>query len=429
MIVPSRRAALARLAQYGAAFCVAVALAAACWAGRALAQPIAGLSDEFEDPATLPLWLRVHQIEQWNAEQLESWDIDATQPGRMVMIPYTCTWYRDYRGPFAFKAIDGDFVLTTRVHASGRDGVSVPQALFSLAGIMVRTPRAITPATWTPGGENYVFLSLGYGNAFPRTFQFEVKTTLAGDSQLILSPSPSGSAGLQVARLGSAMIMLRQEPGQPWTVHRRYERPDFPDTLQAGLVSYTDWAKVQDFDPYVHNSNVLRLPLPGGVVDPTPAEPFAPDLIAAFDYVRFLRPAVPPELAGADFGPGGPISDAQLLTFLGAAADVPAGSTAVGDRPPGQRNAQLALSVAPNPFNPATVAVLRLEASDVVAVRVLDARGRLLCTLFQGVLSAGEHRMPWDGRDAAGRRVGSGVFTVVAQGREDSDRVSVVLAK
>jgi hypothetical protein len=28
----------------------------------------------------------------------------------------------------------------------------------------VRAPRFITPATWTTGGENYVFLSLGAGN-------------------------------------------------------------------------------------------------------------------------------------------------------------------------------------------------------------------------------------------------------------------------
>lgn len=294
------------------------------------------LSDEFDSPATTTQWARIHETEQWGAaaEQLEHYSIAAAaapgEPGRLVMMPHTCTWYRDYRGPMAFKPIAGDFVITTRLRVSGRDGASIPSSMFSLAGLMARAPRAITPATWAAGGEDYIFLSLGYGFG-PAQWQYEVKTTDDSDSILTLSPAPANEAALQLARLGEFIIALRQDQGGAWQVHRRFHRADLPTELQVGLVSYTDWPKVEIFDPFVHNGAALRSPLPPGVIDPNPFIPFTPDLIASFDYARFARPAIPSELLGADFSEGGPVSDAQLLTFLGASADVPFVPACPGD--------------------------------------------------------------------------------------------------
>ena len=70
-------------------------------------------------------------------------------------------------------------------------------------------------------------------------------------------------------------MSLYQLPGQDWVVHRRYERDDLPDTLQVGLVTYSDWTKVNDFGHFFHNSNALE---PGIQPDPTPGEPFNPEL-------------------------------------------------------------------------------------------------------------------------------------------------------
>ncbi len=294
------------------------------------------LSDEFDSSSTIIDWPRIHETEQWGAaaEQLEHYSIDSStapgQPGRLVMMPHTCTWYRDYRGPMAFKSIAGDFVVTTRLRVSGRDGVSIPSSIFSLAGLMARTPQAITPATWTAGGEDYIFLSLGYGFG-PAQWQYEVKTTDDSDSILTLSPAPANEAVLQLARLGEFIIALRQDQGGAWQVHRRFHRADLPAELQVGLISYTDWPKVEIFDPFVHNGAALRSPLPPGVIDPNPFIPFTPDLIASFDYARFARPAIPAELLGADFSEGGPVSDAQLLSFLGASPDVPFTPACPGD--------------------------------------------------------------------------------------------------
>ena len=294
-------------------------------AGVAGAQPTACLSDEFDSAASMAAWSRVEQSEGWNVEPLAHWSVNSPgagvlsgATGRMVMVPHTVTWYQNYRGPMAYKTVSGDFAITARVRATGRDGVSVPTALFSLAGVMIRTPRVITPATWTPNGENYVFLSVGYGNATPRRFQYEVKTTINGDSQLALSNAPSAEAVLQIVRIGSSVICLRRE-GAQWIVHARYTRTDLPPTVQAGLVAYTDWTKVSTFTPTAHNTQVL---VPG-VSDPSPWLAFSPGLRAEFDYARFAVPVVPAWAAGLNLSNPAQVSDNALLTFLGASLDVP----------------------------------------------------------------------------------------------------------
>lgn len=299
----------------------ALLLAPAIVASAHAQQDLCPLNDEFNDPLTLGSWQQVHVTEQWNANPVEFEDIGATRPGFLTMIPYTVTWYANYRGPLRYKRVSGDFVLSTSVRVTGRDSVSVPSTPYSLGGIMIRTPRNITPATWTPGGENYVFLSNGYGNAFPSRFQFEVKTTVNSSSTLILSDSPGSDAELRIARIGAYVIALRRSPGDTWRVHRRYARNDFPDTLQAGMVAYTDWDKASDFTPFDHNRTSLHLPLPPDVPNPTPAEPFHPDVRAQYDFMRFARPQVPAPLVGADLTNATLVTDAMLLAFLGDSVD------------------------------------------------------------------------------------------------------------
>ncbi len=286
---------------------------------------LAPMSDEFDDAESISSWMRVHETEGWNADQLQLWDVNQTQPGRMVMQPHTVVWYENYRGPMAYKSITGDFVVTTQVSITDRDDVGdsdvddVPDdAQYSLGGIMIRTPKTLTDgaAGWTPGGENYVFLSLGHGT--DGGFSYEVKTTQSSNSNLALTPTTSGTATLQIARVGNSVILLRQEPGQDWVVHQRYTRPDMPETLQVGMVSYTDWDKASDFTPLFHNGNAL---VPGVAPDPTPAQPINPDLVTGYEYIRYARPEVPAELTGIDLA--GEATDQQLLTFLGNVANQP----------------------------------------------------------------------------------------------------------
>ncbi len=64
----------------------------------------------------------------------------------------------------------------------------------------------------------------------------------------------------------------------------------------------------------------------------------------------------------------------------------------------------------PNPFNPQTTLVMDLPRAGPVTLTVIAADGTLVRTLLQGWCAAGPHTIPWDGRDAAGRAVASGVY-------------------
>lgn len=294
--------ALQRWSEGGAAAPAAVVAAAAA----APADDLAGLSDEFGDAATLASWRRVYREEGWPADQLERLDVNGMSPGWLTMMPYASTWYRDYRGELTYKQVEGDFVATTRVRVARRGGAAgAPQSQFSLAGVMVRTPRSITPATWRPGGENYVFLSLGAAS-LPGTFQYEVKSTTASDSRLAIVDAGTSEALLQVARVGPHLILLRRSAGGSWVVHRRYARADFPAALQVGLTAYTDYPTCAQLAPFDHNSRVITWG--------------HPDLVARFDYVHYRRPVVPADLAGKDLSDPVAVPDADLLRFLGGAA-------------------------------------------------------------------------------------------------------------
>jgi hypothetical protein len=170
-------------AGYHGVMCAAVALLALLPFAAIAADDLKPLSDEFYDASTLARWQRVYAVEGWGTNQLELQDINTTRTGFMVMMPFTSIWYQDYRGELTFKEVQGDFVVTTAVDASSRAGSGPPRSSFSLGGIMVPAPRAITPATWQPGGENYIFLSIGSASN-PGTFQFEVKTTTNSNSVL-----------------------------------------------------------------------------------------------------------------------------------------------------------------------------------------------------------------------------------------------------
>jgi hypothetical protein len=64
----------------------------------------------------------------------------------------------------------------------------------------------------------------------------------------------------------------------------------------------------------------------------------------------------------------------------------------------------------PNPFNPSTTIRFELAARGDATLRIYDAHGRAVRTLFDGVANAGATSLVWNGRDDAGRAVGSGIY-------------------
>ncbi|MGD8396096.1 MAG: FlgD immunoglobulin-like domain containing protein, partial [Candidatus Eiseniibacteriota bacterium] len=66
--------------------------------------------------------------------------------------------------------------------------------------------------------------------------------------------------------------------------------------------------------------------------------------------------------------------------------------------------------VHPNPALAASTITFALGQTGPVALAVYDPAGRLVRRLAAGRLAAGTHSLGWDGTDAYGRRVGSGVY-------------------
>jgi hypothetical protein len=77
--------------------------------------------------------------------------------------------------------------------------------------------------------------------------------------------------------------------------------------------------------------------------------------------------------------------------------------------PPGK--AAGVVSVAPNPLNPEAVIRFDTERAGAVRVRIFDPQGRLVRTLMdEPSAPAGAHALRFDGLDARGARLGSGVY-------------------
>jgi glucose/arabinose dehydrogenase len=69
----------------------------------------------------------------------------------------------------------------------------------------------------------------------------------------------------------------------------------------------------------------------------------------------------------------------------------------------------------PNPSSARTALELTLPAPGDVSVRVFNAAGRSIRTILSGDAAAGSRRVEWDGRDARGDVVPSGVYFVKAE--------------
>ena len=87
---------------------------------------------------------------------------------------------------------------------------------------------------------------------------------------------------------------------------------------------------------------------------------------------------------------------------------------AVGPAGPPEGREHMSLAIGPNPMGRWTRVTLSLPVPASVRVEVLDPSGRRLRVLHDGAVGAGAHSLTWDGRDDAGREVGSGLYLISA---------------
>jgi len=85
----------------------------------------------------------------------------------------------------------------------------------------------------------------------------------------------------------------------------------------------------------------------------------------------------------------------------------------------------------PNPMNPTTVIPFRVEAGSAgktVRIAIFDLAGRLVRTVLDAPMNAGDHSVTWDGTDDSGRPVNSGLYfySLTADGRSESRKLHVL---
>jgi methionine-rich copper-binding protein CopC len=64
----------------------------------------------------------------------------------------------------------------------------------------------------------------------------------------------------------------------------------------------------------------------------------------------------------------------------------------------------------PNPFNPETSIQFNVPQKELIQLRILDLMGREVTMLLDKTLSPGSYKVDWNGTDAIGKKVGSGLY-------------------
>ena len=83
----------------------------------------------------------------------------------------------------------------------------------------------------------------------------------------------------------------------------------------------------------------------------------------------------------------------------------------------------------PNPFNPSTEINFSLSRREEVEIGVFSLDGRRVRTLVHEPLPAGWHAIRWDGKDATGKAVASGVYFVRLRTETATETHKMMLVK
>jgi hypothetical protein len=67
----------------------------------------------------------------------------------------------------------------------------------------------------------------------------------------------------------------------------------------------------------------------------------------------------------------------------------------------------------PNPFNPSTSIPFSLQSSGDVRLSIFDINGRIVATLIESHLTAGNYISNWDGTNRQGKAVSSGIYYAI----------------
>jgi hypothetical protein len=83
----------------------------------------------------------------------------------------------------------------------------------------------------------------------------------------------------------------------------------------------------------------------------------------------------------------------------------------------------------PTPFNASTTIQYTVQEAGYTELYVVNMLGQRIRTLVENRMQSGKHRMSWDGKDARGNPVASGVYLVVCKTLEKSATAKILYLK
>jgi len=104
-------------------------------------------------------------------------------------------------------------------------------------------------------------------------------------------------------------------------------------------------------------------------------------------------------------------------------------TTAVREEPAAQPAGFVLKQNYPNPFNQGTTILFALPSAGPVEGTIRDLTGRVVRRMAGGVLSAGTHRWPWDGREESGLPAASGLYFCVIRYQQQQQVIKLQLLR
>lgn len=183
-------------------------------------QVFRAISDTFDGP--LDAWQVTHpHLAQFGVTD----GVLTVQPVRHT------AWHAQQTAFGLHQSVDGDFSVTTDLEVSTLTG-GAPEPLFRLAGLQIRTTNLQSVQAYEGS----------MGSAAPWLIQglaFHTKTTVAGVSQYMHMPHPSGAGQIRLCRVGSTLrAMFRTSPADPWTIADERTRNELAGPVEVGPIAY-----------------------------------------------------------------------------------------------------------------------------------------------------------------------------------------------
>ncbi len=104
-------------------------------------------------------------------------------------------------------------------------------------------------------------------------------------------------------------------------------------------------------------------------------------------------------------------------------------TTAVREEPAAQPAGFVLKQNYPNPFNQGTTILFALPSAGPVEGTIRDLTGRVVRRMAGGVLAAGTHRWPWDGREESGLPAASGLYFCVIRYQQQQQVIKLQLLR